>query len=244
MDRLLEIERFAEALGSAADIDALFAVVGLEVARLGFERYNYGLMSGLEGAHSGFFRGTYPTEWSERYVGRRYEADDPVIHALARTLRPFTFRDANGGPHVTKAQRLVPDEAREFGLISGCAVGVSGPGAARARFALVSSAAHDEFEKDFLRHRHEIYLIATYTHERAIELIAPARPELRVRLTPRETEVLKWAAMGKSNWEIANILSVAEPTIKEHVSNACGKFGVKTKTHAVSLAIWHGYISL
>lgn len=244
MDRLQEIDRFAEALGSAADIDALFAVVGREVARLGFQRYNYALMSGLDGGHNGFFKGTYPAAWSERYVGRRYEADDPVTHLLARTLRPFTFRDAAGGAHVTNVQRLVHDEAREFGLMSGCAVGVSGPGAARARFALASSAAHDAFEKDFQHHRHEIYLIATYTHERAIELLAPTTPALRVRLTPREAEVLKWAAMGKSNWEIANILSVAEPTIKEHVSNICGKFGVKTKTHAASLAVWHGYISL
>jgi LuxR family quorum sensing-dependent transcriptional regulator len=72
----------------------------------------------------------------------------------------------------------------------------------------------------------------------------PDDPGLHVRLTPRETDVLKWVARGKTNWEIANIMAVTEATIKEHVGNICRKFGVKTRAHAVSLAIWHGYIAL
>jgi DNA-binding NarL/FixJ family response regulator len=61
-----------------------------------------------------------------------------------------------------------------------------------------------------------------------------------VTLTEREREVLALIAAGHSNREIARILSVAEKTVKTHVSNVLMKLGVQDRTQAALYAVRHG----
>ena len=61
-------------------------------------------------------------------------------------------------------------------------------------------------------------------------------------LTDRETQILRLVAGGYSNREIADALSVAEGTVKNHVSNVLSKIGVRDRTRAVLKAIELGYI--
>lgn len=61
-------------------------------------------------------------------------------------------------------------------------------------------------------------------------------------LTERETEILRLMAGGYSNKEIANALSVAEGTVKNHVSNVLSKMGVRDRTRAVLKAFEAGVI--
>ncbi|HET9048450.1 MAG TPA: response regulator transcription factor [Chiayiivirga sp.] len=56
-------------------------------------------------------------------------------------------------------------------------------------------------------------------------------------LTDRETEILRLMAGGYSNREIAHALSVAEGTVKNHVSNILSKLGVRDRTRAVLKAL-------
>lgn len=61
-------------------------------------------------------------------------------------------------------------------------------------------------------------------------------------LTERETEILRLMAGGYSNREIADSLSVAEGTVKNHVSNILSKLGVRDRTRAVLKAFEFGLI--
>ncbi|MEU7862840.1 response regulator transcription factor [Nonomuraea sp. NPDC049141] len=61
-----------------------------------------------------------------------------------------------------------------------------------------------------------------------------------VSLTEREREVLALIAAGQSNREIARSLSVAEKTVKTHVSNVLMKLGVQDRTQAALYAVRHG----
>ncbi len=61
-------------------------------------------------------------------------------------------------------------------------------------------------------------------------------------LTERETEILRLMAGGYSNKEIANSLSVAEGTVKNHVSNILSKLGVRDRTRAVLKAFEIGIV--
>ena len=51
-------------------------------------------------------------------------------------------------------------------------------------------------------------------------------------LTKRETEILRLAADGRSNMQVAKLLWVTEPTVKFHLSNIYRKLGVTNRTEA------------
>ena len=64
------------------------------------------------------------------------------------------------------------------------------------------------------------------------------------KLSARELEVLRLAADGNSNRMIGEILTISEPTVKSHMSTVLVKLGASDRTHAVTLAIKRGYITL
>ena len=70
------------------------------------------------------------------------------------------------------------------------------------------------------------------------EVVAPERPEA---LSEREMEVLRMLARGLANKEIARDLSIAEKTVKSHVSSILGKLGLQSRTQA---ALYAGRIGL
>ncbi len=52
-------------------------------------------------------------------------------------------------------------------------------------------------------------------------------------LTKREKEVFNLLIANKSTIEIANILEISEKTVRNHISNAMQKLGVKGRAAAV-----------
>ncbi len=61
---------------------------------------------------------------------------------------------------------------------------------------------------------------------------------------PRELEVLKLAARGKSNKEIAFALTISERTVQTHLVNIFRKLGATSRTQAVLCALREGWILL
>jgi two-component system, NarL family, response regulator LiaR len=64
------------------------------------------------------------------------------------------------------------------------------------------------------------------------------------RLTPRETDVLKAIAQGRTNREIARALALSEETVKTHVSAILAKLGVADRTQAAIFALQRHLVPL
>ncbi|MFW6079014.1 MAG: response regulator transcription factor, partial [Gemmatimonadota bacterium] len=58
-------------------------------------------------------------------------------------------------------------------------------------------------------------------------------------LTPRELEVLRLVAAGKTNRAIAEELYISERTVERHVSNIFGKLRVSSRSAATAWAYEH-----
>ncbi len=70
---------------------------------------------------------------------------------------------------------------------------------------------------------------------------APSQPQAGPNeLTERELEVLRLIATGMSNREIAQELTIAEKTVKTHVSNILSKLHLADRTQAAIYALQHG----
>ena len=61
-------------------------------------------------------------------------------------------------------------------------------------------------------------------------------------LTPRELEVLRLVAAGRSNREIASELVISEHTVARHVQNIFGKLRVSSRTAASAFAFEHSLV--
>jgi DNA-binding NarL/FixJ family response regulator len=77
--------------------------------------------------------------------------------------------------------------------------------------------------------------------EVAAELAEHATDEA---LSDREIEVLKLIAAGNSNKRIADLLSIAEATVKSRVTNILAKLSASDRAHAVSISLKRGIIEL
>lgn len=66
----------------------------------------------------------------------------------------------------------------------------------------------------------------------------------RFRLTPRELDIVAAVTMGASNKEIAHQLSVAECTVKHHLSSVYTKLGVFSRVQLALFAIHHHLVQV
>ncbi|PYX31867.1 MAG: DNA-binding response regulator [Acidobacteria bacterium] len=109
---------------------------------------------------------------------------------------------------------------------------------AGARGYILKSAMREEL----LRAIREVYAGRRYVDPAVAPLLA-ARMQHR-SLTSRELEVLRMVARGLGNKAIAASLSIAEVTVKLHVSHVLEKLNVKDRTEAATVAVRRGIISL
>ena len=96
----------------------------------------------------------------------------------------------------------------------------------------------------------EDFLIESGIAERVLRrfqdlpLAGGAVEALAAPLTSRELEVLTYVARGYGNKRIASTLCVSEQTIKNHVTSVLRKLDANDRTHAVVMALRHGWISM
>jgi len=69
-------------------------------------------------------------------------------------------------------------------------------------------------------------------------------PATQDDLTPREVEVLRQLAQGRSNKEIAEALFISEETVKTHLGHLFGKLQVENRAQAIVQALKGGLVSL
>lgn len=77
----------------------------------------------------------------------------------------------------------------------------------------------------------------------AARLVSRMRePAASVTLTPREIDVLRLVARGRSNKLIAADLGIGESTVKTHLLKVFEKLEVADRTHAVTVALERGLL--
>lgn len=63
-------------------------------------------------------------------------------------------------------------------------------------------------------------------------------------LSLREIEVLKWVAYGKTNSEIATILSLSRSSVRDYIERAKSKLSANNKRYAATMAVRLGFVVL
>jgi LuxR family transcriptional regulator, quorum-sensing system regulator BjaR1 len=183
---------------------------------------------------------SWPESWVERYAAGKFLRRDPSVRAMFYTREPYTWHEGLAFDDYSRAERNIVFEAADHGLHSGFVVPIT---EIESGSAVVTVAG--EPTRLSKRERAELHMAAIYAQAQ-IRMLAGhkrLRPE-RPHLTIRERECLEWVAEGKSDWEIGEILSIAERTAGRHIESAKQKMGVATRIQAVVRALQTGAISV
>jgi len=100
----------------------------------------------------------------------------------------------------------------------------------------------DSTQEEILDAIRRVSLGETYLPARIVQKVAESlrKPEL----SPREIEVLRCVATGKSNKEIGARLFITEGTVKTHVKHLLEKLSVVGRTAAIKEAVHRGLVRL
>lgn len=179
-----------------------------------------------------------PPEWLQIYYERDYVRIDPSIRYCKQMVHPFRTADApydaEREPHITQFLK----RAADFAVTNGFWFPISGKCGTTAG-VWMSGPRAEVIERDLPL----LHLIALSAFELLRRLRRPPSG-VQITLTPREREVLSWAAQGKSAWETGEILGIAKRTVDEHVQTASRKLDAVNRTQAVVAALRERLISL
>jgi len=240
------IERFIEEANVAKSSKEVSDLFGKALAAFGYDRFCYSLITdhpsvGLNAGHG--VVSNYPEDWMDYYKTNQYEKKDPVPQFGLTASRPFTWATVTSHRKLTPEQLKVMQEAEEARLLDGIAVPVCGMNGELAGFGIASSLGGIKPDRTLL---HKIQALAFQFHLTFTELekndLPPTEDLGEVYLTEREREIMSWAAEGKSDSVIAEILGVSHSTVRFHMNNVFKKLHANERTLATVKAIRHGLI--
>ena len=236
-----EVAKFFEDSLSVTDAQELFALYCGSLSRLGIDRAVYSAMRNTPQFETQIpaIMCSYPEDWVSYYFENDFLDKDPVRSFGLQQRRAFTWQSMMSQLELNENQQLVMDLGEEAGLKSGSAMVFHGPMGEAFGVGLACSEQNPDVEH-FLP---EIEALSTQFHVQFSALYDHKHP-VNGPLTPRELEVLKWLANGKSNWAIGEILSISEHGVDYHVRNILKKLNADSRLTAVVKGLHNGLISL
>ncbi|WP_294739109.1 LuxR family transcriptional regulator [uncultured Pseudomonas sp.] len=203
---------------------------------LDFQYCAFTLSSHLPTNHTKTVRiNNYSNEWNKLYKQENYFDLDPIVAHCKRSVLPIVWDE--------QTYACVPDlwvHSQSYGLKFGWTQSVHD---FQGVFSMLSLgrdtrpvSPEELYEKagQALWLCHALHAVVAQKYADKPSLQAPSK------LTPRETEILQWSAMGKTASDIATILCLSERTVGFHISSAMKKLGVNNKIAAVITAVKAG----
>ncbi|WP_255583292.1 LuxR family transcriptional regulator [Duganella sp. sic0402] len=185
----------------------------------------------------------FPTEWVDHYLQRRASSVDPILQYSFSNTAPILWSEleylpaAQGGAGEGKA---FIERGRAHGLHRGLTVPLSPPSGQTAFFCMASSdlTLDDDRLGNLLP---AAGIFSNYLFDAYIRIDKIENPKVN-ELTERELECVFWACEGKTAWEMAQIVGVAERTINFHLTSVIKKLGASNRQHAVAKAVMYGLV--
>lgn len=240
----MRVEDFIEATNAARTPEEVFARYEHALAGIGYDRIMYAAVTDhpvYDHVRSPSVMRNYPEAWIKHYMEKGYNRADPLRRYGPSMRRPFTWVELARRVTFSDVERQVMDEGEEAGLRDGMAVPLHGPYGEVMGVGIASGAGGIDTE-------HFIPFIHGITSQFHVAYTSLALPELSAgqvaRLTRREAEILTWAAAGKSNPVIGEILGISDYCVDYHMRNVLAKLKAENRVMAVVKALRLRLISL
>lgn len=169
-----------------------------------------------------------PRGWLDGYQQNELHLGDMVLARARASTNSFEWQLSDWAPDkLSPMQRRWREHYRLHRITGGLCVLDFHPNEEimlRLCSHDVGFTAHDRLALCFVGHE---------VIHRIRDITAATQPTDTVWLSQRERQCLEWAAAGKTDWEIGQILSLSEKTVNVYINRAKTKFGVKTRAQAI-----------
>ena len=221
-----------------SDVAELIADFQALIAKFGFP-YSAGGGWASAGTHyaARFYFNSWPEDWLKLYNENAYIQEDPVVMEARRVLTPFLLSEIRPRFENIGHVRELLEVYDAYGWREVFAVPIHGPMSYVGLIALASlqpvqlADAHKAVLESAARIVH--YRCWTTTD------FGAGTPE-RAALTARQTDCLRWVAVGKSDSDIASLLGISEATVHFHIEEAKKRLGVRSRVQAVARLVLDG----
>lgn len=238
-----DLESHIESIDKAETIEDAFSYFCSAMLSHGYDKVTYSLVTdhhslGLPKMHG--LATSYPDDWMKYYIENDYINLDPVVQAVKQNFTPFFWEDLMKFGNWSEHSRTLMCQSSEAGMLDGVAIPLFG---APGEIVGVGLAKSNSDKGRDLRVIAEAQFLATHFHQKFRNMLQKKNNVLNYNLTQREKCVLSWAAEGKTNEDIADIIGVSHWTVKEYMKSAYVKLDACDRTHAITKAILLGVIS-
>ena len=176
---------------------------------------------------------TYDKGWLNHYSENALHEIDPVV-ALGKKQSVLSCWSSD--TDCLKNKEFF-DLAASYGVPKQGAVLTFGTRTGQAVFSIASDGCTREWKQAFAAHQTVLNYTAMSYCVRASQL------DSQTRLTPRERDVILWAARGKTSWETSQVLEIAEGTVNQYLRSAMSKLDATNRVQAVAKAVELGVLS-
>lgn len=241
----LKLDEFHAALQSfsmANSIEELTELCRFHCKQFGFDAFVYALRIPTHFSESRLvlIKG-YPDPWLEHYFSHAYYEIDPIIAYCSKFVTPIQWHDLMKMTSSRQSLQMM-SAASEFGLKEGVTMPMHSPHGELGVLSFALSRPAISAREITQQAMPYIQILAGYLHEATRRVLNLENVNGNSSLTLREQECMKWAADGKTSWEISRLLNVSERTINFHLNNAMHKLQASNRQHAVTKATLQGLI--
>ncbi len=180
---------------------------------------------------------SYPEAWLSLYLEKGFHKLDPIV-LLNFTQYKLQIWDKTYSLYTPPKNLL--HTASDFGLKNGYTHGVRNHKATEGSLFSFAGDYLEYSEKEQLA----LEIIIPHLHLALNRVLKVVPPKQFNELIGNELEVLKWAACGKTDWDISLILSIGLETVKQRMKNIGRKLDAVSRSHAVAVAYDQQLISI
>jgi len=206
----------------------------------GYERIAYSLVTdhpSLDLPKQHGLATSYPADWMQHYTEQRYLKEYPVVIAILRSGAPFFWNDLHNAPDMSQYSLDILNKGNEAGVKDGIGIPMYGNAGEVVGIGLAKKVTDKKRDFQFMA---GAYLLSSFFHQKFRQLLVKDSVD---HITDRERSILSWAAEGKTDDEISDILTLSVNTVRYHWKNIFKKLGANGKMYAVSKALTLGLVT-
>ncbi len=239
MVRDMSVDEVVTRCSGVTDLSDLWTLANAFFAVRGIRMVDYNtserLAQGTAFAH--IVQRGFPAAWVALYAQANLRRVDPIPETAARLQRPFLWSQTAKLHDLREDQKDFLRQRRTYVPGDGLVIPVYGPNMLNACVGLGFGGPAPELSA---RETFELQAVSQMGHLRYCEITRERRR--KTELSPREKDVLRWIARGKSNSVIGEILGISRHTVDTMTRRMFEKLDVHDRTSAAVRGVGAGLI--